>query len=383
MQMSTLLAFGLSLLILPLSSNASELSFQDQAKNAFASPVTTYKIPGLIVGVTSRGKHQFYSVGVASRADSQPVTPDTLFELGSISKVFNVTLAALAEQRGKLSLDETAAHYLCGDTCKIGDDITLMDLATHHSGGLPLQVPEGVKSTDDLVDWLKEWQPAQPGTRSYSNISIGLLGHITGQAFEMTYAQAAENVLFPELGLENTWVDMPQNAMHKYAFGYDRKTDHPIRVTPGVLDSEAYGVKSSARDMLKLLDAELGNVAVSEELHAAIRRTQEGQFETSAFTQDMIWEQYPWPVDLETMTVGNGYGFILDAQPVKRIAPPLPPQQNVILNKSGSTNGFGGYIAMLPAEGLGIVVLANRNFPNQARIKATYSLIKALLDDPT
>src|SRR5690606_18410825 len=117
---------------------------------AFASAVTAHKIPGLIVGVTHRGKHHFYSVGVASRASNQPVTPDTLFELGSISKIFNVTLAALAEKRGKLSLDEKVAHYLCANTCKIGNDLTLMDLATHHSGGLPLQVPDDVKDMNDL-----------------------------------------------------------------------------------------------------------------------------------------------------------------------------------------------------------------------------------------
>lgn len=377
-----LLAFGLAFSIFPLISGyANELSFEDKAQDAFASAVTAHKIPGLIVGVTHRGKHHFYSVGVASRASNQPVTPDTLFELGSISKIFNVTLAALAEKRGKLSLDEKVAHYLCANTCKIGNDLTLMDLATHHSGGLPLQVPDDVKDMNDLVDWLKGWQPPQPGARSYSNISIGLLGHITARAFGTTYAQAVENVLFPELGLQNTWFDVPQNSMNKYAYGYDRETDEAIRVTPGVLDAEAYGIKSSARDMLKLLDAELGNAVISPELEAAFHRTQEGQFETAAFTQDMIWEQYPWPVPLATLQSGNGYDFILHAQPAEKIIPALSPQKNVILNKTGSTNGFGGYVAMLPGESLGIVVLANRNFPNEARVKATYTLIEALLAD--
>lgn len=134
--------------------------------------------------------------------------------------------------------------------------------------------------------------------------------------------------------------------------------------------------------MLRLLDAELGNAPVSPELEAAMRRTQEGRFRTTAFTQGMIWEQYPWPVDLETMKRGNGLDFILHPQPVEGISPALPPQKDVILNKTGSTNGFGGYIAMLPSKGLGIVVLANRNFPNEARVEAAYSLIEALLAGP-
>lgn len=377
--------FGLALALLPMAgSQANEQNeqfVQEKAQKAFANALAEYKIPGLIVGVTSNGKHYFYATGLASRADKQPVTPDTLFELGSISKIFNATLAALAEQRGLLSLNEKAAHYLCADTCKIGNDMTLMDLATHHSGGLPLQVPGEVNDTDSLVRWLAAWQPPQPGTRSYSNISIGLLGHITAQAFGMHYAQAAETMLFPALGLQSTWINVPDQAMDRYAFGYDRKTDQAIRVTPGVLDAEAYGVKSSARDMLKLLDAELGNTATDPELAAAIQRTQEGQFKTTAFVQDMVWEQYPWPVDVETMESGNGYDFILHPQPVEKLNPALAPQQSVILNKTGSTNGFGGYLAMLPGENLGVVVLANRNFPIQARVKATYSLIEALLAD--
>ena len=361
------------------ASAASADDFATKASSAFAPVVKEFDIPGLVVGVTRNGEHEFYGTGMASRVDERPVTADTLFELGSMSKVFNVTLAALAEERGKLRLDDTVAHHLCSDACSIGADLTLMDLATHHSGGLPLQVPDNVSNVKELVNWLKDWKPTQPGARSYSNISIGMLGYISANSLGMDYKKAAQTILFPAFGLQNTWIDVPQEAMDQYAFGYDRKTNEPIRVTPGILDSEAYGVKSSARDMLKVLDVELGRGKASDELRKAVARTQQGQFKTAKFTQDMIWEQYVWPADLELMTSGNGYDFILKPQPAEKITPPLAPQKNVILNKTGSTNGFGGYMAMIPGEGLGIVVLANRNYPNEARVKATYSLIKALL----
>jgi len=361
------------------SAAAQDNSFRSKARSAFADAIKQYKIPGMVVAVTRNGEHAFYTTGVASRSGRRPVTPDTLFELGSISKIFNVTLAALAEQRGQLSLNDKAAHYLCADACSIGDSLTLMDLATHHSGGLPLQVPDEIATTDQLVGWLKAWHPPQPGARSYSNISIGLLGHITAKAMAMSYTAAIQTVLLPTMGLKNTFIEVPGKARDNYAFGYDRKTDKPIRVTPGVLDAEAYGVKSSARDMLDLLDIELGRKDVSAQLKAAIERTHEGQFKATQFTQDMIWEQYPWPVDLETMVTGNSNDVIMNPQQVKRIDPPLAPQKDVILNKTGSTNGFGGYVVLLPAENLGIVVLANRNYPNEARVRATYALIQSLL----
>jgi beta-lactamase class C len=349
------------------------------AAAAFDGVIAEYGIPGLVVGVTHDGAHGFYTAGLASREDGRPVTPDTLFELGSISKLFNVTLAALAERRGALALDDAVAVHLDELEGSAAGEMTLMDLATHHSGGLPLQVPDEVASTDELIDWLETWQPAQPGARSYSNISIGLLGHITAQAMGMTYAEAFETVLLPEIGLEDTWIAVPADREDAYAYGYDRKTDAPIRVNPGVLDDEAYGVKSSARDMVTFMDRVLGHGDPSPDLAAALARTEEGRFRGERFTQAMVWERYPWPADLDTMVAGSGSAFVLYPQPVEAIEPPLPPQPAMILAKTGSTGGFGGYIAVLPGEDLGIVVLANRNYPNEARVRATGRLIEALL----
>lgn len=350
----------------------------DLAEHSFSSAIADYDIPGLVVGVTIKGKHYFYATGLASREKNKAVSPDTIFELGSISKVFNASLAALAEQRGILNLDEAVSDRLAKLRGSAFGDISLMDLATHTTGGLPLQVPNSIEDVSGLIDWLADWKPRQAGTRSYSNVSIGLLGHITADAFGMSFADMTEQVLFPAMGLESTWVAVPTGAMEQYAFGYDRRTNEPIRVNPGVLDAEAYGVKSTARDMLRLLDLELGNIEGSLELTSALERTRQGQTKTPYYVQGMIWEQYPWPTSLDVMVKGAGYSFVGRPKPVERIDPPLPPQQNVILHKTGSTNGFGAYVAFLPGEDLGIVVLANRNYPNKARIQATYDLIQKL-----
>jgi beta-lactamase class C len=369
----------LSALLVSNSLIAEADDFSLKADTAFNPVIKQYDLPGLVVGVTKNGDHKFFTSGLASRADNRPVTPDTLFEIGSISKVFTVTLAALAEERGILNLKNLAAHYLCADACALGDNLTLMDLATHHSGGLPLNAPDNISDVNSVVNWLKGWHPPQPGTRSYSNVSIGILGYITGKAMGSNYAEAAQTVLFPAFGLNNTWIQVPQKQMGQYAFGYDKETNEPIRLESAVLDAEAYGLKSSARDMLKILDIELGRGQASDELRKAVKRTQEGQYKTALFTQDLIWEQYQWPASQQSMMSGNGFNFALKPQPVEKITPPLPPQKDVIINKTGSTKGFGGYIAFVPSKGIGIVVLANKNYPSEARVKATYSLIEALL----
>ena len=364
------------LLLFTSVAHAGEL--QTHAAPIFAPLMKTHDIPGLIVGITRNGHHEFYATGVASRAGNTPVTPDTVFELGSISKLFTATLAALAEQRGAIRLDDPVARHVCGGNCSIGNDLTLLDLATHHTGGMPLQVPDEISDVPGVLRWLQAWTPPQPGARSYSNISVGLLGYLPAKAMGMEYKQAAENVLFPAFGLHSTWIDVPENAISRYAWGYERKTDKPIRVSPGVLDAEAYGVKSTALDMLTFLDTELGRGDTPDELKKAIARTQQGQFKTGPFTQAMIWEQYPWPTAVDVMVVGNSPEFILNAQPVEKISTPRDAKTDVILNKTGSTNGFGGYVAMVPSQGLGLVVLANRNYPNEARVRAAYALIEAL-----
>ncbi|THV12490.1 class C beta-lactamase [Rhizobium rhizophilum] len=351
------------------------------AETAFGPIIKEYAIPGLVVGVTRNGEHSFYTFGLASQIDGVKVTPDTLFELGSISKIFNVTLAALAEERGNLSLDDTVAQHLCAEPCSIAGDLTLMDLATHRTGGMPLQIPDSVSSEDELVDWLEIWRPLQPEARSYSNISIGLLGYITGQAFEGGYKRAVQDLLFPALGLTNTWIDVPRTKMSQYAFGYDRKTNAAIRVNPGLLDAEAYGVKSSARDMLKVLDTELGVGIIADDLRNAVARTQQPAYRTAYFEQAMIWERYSWPVDPQRMLLGNSSDFILNPQPTEELIAASVTEQDVILSKTGSTNGFGGYVAVVPSENMGVVVLANKNYPNEARVKATMALFEAIAAD--
>lgn len=367
--------------VVPMSAEPlTEQEFQQIAAGVFQPVVEDYAIAGLVAGVTIKGKHYVYSYGQASRESGAAVTGDTIFELGSVSKIFNVTLAALAQERGLLSFDRPASEYIPRLKGSAFDRITPTHLATHTTGGLPLQVPDDIESVDDLMDYLSSWRPeADPDTmRSYSNVSIGLLGLIVANVMDQSYSQAVEGTLFPILGLESTYVDVPPNAETRYAYGYSGNDDRPIRVNPGILDAEAYGVKSTANDMLRFLDASLGVVEVPAELQAAIRKTHTGYFQTAFYTQAMIWERYPWPADLNQLLDGNSSEMALEGQPVTRLSEPLAPRPDGFLNKTGSTNGFGAYVVLLPGEELGVVVLANRNYPNAERVKAARRLIEKL-----
>ena len=333
---------------------ATDQQIVDLAKSSFSSAVEDFDLPGLVVGVTTNGQHTFFSTGLASRKAKTAVSPDTLFEVGSISKIFNVSLAALAEERGLLDLNAPVARRIPRLKNTPFGRLRLMDLALHSTGGLPLQVPKKIKDISDLIDWLARWKPTQPGARSYSNISIGLLGYITANAFSKSYTNAVEQDLLPMMGLRSTWINIPDEAMNRYAFGYRTKTNQPTRIRLGVLGAETAGVKTTARDLLRLLDLHLGRAKASPQLQAVLSRTREGRSKNVHYIQAMIWEQYPWPLELETLVKGNSLDFILNPQPAQPVVPPQPYPTNILLNKTGSTRGFGAYIMMLPSEHIGI-----------------------------
>ncbi|WP_164663047.1 serine hydrolase, partial [Pseudomonas viridiflava] len=95
----------------------------------------------------------------------QAITPDTLFELGSISKTFTATLATWAQANGQLSLTERIDTYVpqLRDT-RLGK-VPVFNLGTHTAGGFPLQFPDKVQTTGQMMAYFKAWQPDYlPGT---------------------------------------------------------------------------------------------------------------------------------------------------------------------------------------------------------------------------
>ncbi|MBN8932597.1 MAG: beta-lactamase [Rhizobium pusense] len=335
-------------------------------------------IPGLAVGISVDGKSYIFTYGVMSKSTGQPVTAETLFELGSISKTFTATLATYAEANGHLSLSGRVRDYLPGMKGTAFGDVTLTHLGTHTAGGFPLQVPDNVKTETQLLAYLKSWKPSYgAGThRTYANPSIGMLGYITAKAMGQGYDAAMQDTLFPALGLKDTFTVVPKAKLANYAQGYTRN-DEPARLTPGILSSEAYGVRSTATDMIRFVNANLGLEKLDGKIRQAIASTHTGYFAVGAMTQDLVWEQYARPVALKALVQSNS-GALLKTVPVQEIAPPLKPGQDVFINKTGSTNGFGAYVAFIPQRKLGIVILANKNYPNEDRVTAAVEILTAV-----
>ncbi|GFM82699.1 beta-lactamase [Pseudomonas cichorii] len=343
------------------------------------SVMQQYNIPGMTIAVTDNGQRRFYDYGVSSKDTQEKVSNNTLFELGSISKLFTATLATWAQANGQLSLTariDTYVPQLYGS--RLGK-VPLFHLGTHTAGGFPLQFPETIRDNEQMMSYFKAWQPQYlPGAhRSYANPSIGLLGMIAANRMKLPFNVAMEQHLYPALGMTNSYLDVPANRQSWYAQGYN-KQDEPVRLNPGVLAAEAYGMKSGSGDLLRFIEANMGTVQKPPALQRALADTRIGYFESGAMTQDLIWEQYTLPVRLETLLEGNSNKMAYETQPATALSPPLAAQQDVWINKTGSTNGFGGYIAFVPGKKLGIVILANKNYPNEARVRLAYRILGEL-----
>lgn len=338
-----------------------------------------YGIPGMAVGIVKDGHTYVYDFGVISKATGAPVTDDTLFEIGSVSKTFTATLVSYARAGGHLSLPDPASKYLPELRGSSFDTVSLLNLGTHTSGGLPLQVPDAVTNDSQLMQYFRDWKPLYtPGTvRTYANPSIGLLGVIAARSLNGDFDTLMERDVLEVLGLRHTYLHVPDAEMAHYAQGYTQ-ADAPIRMAPGVLDSEAYGIRTTAGDLLRFIAANLGSASIGGSLRGAIMATHTGYYRLGAMTQDLIWEQYRYPVTLADLLAGNSAMVALEANPVVRIDPPLPPQDDVLIDKTGSTNGFGTYVAFVPARKIGIVLLANKNYPNAARVTAAYAILARL-----
>ncbi|MCR9366038.1 class C beta-lactamase [Vibrio antiquarius] len=338
-----------------------------------------YDIPGLAVAVTIDGKRYFYNYGFADESKGSLVTNDTIFELGSISKTFAATLTGYAQAKGKLNMDDKVKDYIPELENSVLGNTKLVHVATYTAGGLPLQFPSEVTNDAEMMQYYKTWKPEyEAGTkRKYSNPSIGLFGYIGALSMKSDYTEMMETLILPKLGMTNTFVDVPKDKLNNYAFGYSSE-GKPVRVNPGILDAQAYGIKSTSLDMLQYIEANMGQAQLNTDIENALERTHTKYFDTDTFTQAVGWEGYDYPVSLSQLLKGNSSDVILNAKPVQAsVSGTLG--RDVWYNKTGSTGGFGAYIAYVPSEKIGIVILANKNYPNAERVEAAYNIISSVV----
>ncbi|MBO6920359.1 MAG: beta-lactamase family protein [Rhizobiaceae bacterium] len=211
---------------------------------------------------------------------SPNVSADSIYEIGSISKVFTSSLLSILVAENKLKLDDDL-DTLIGDRFVLADHIkpiTLQQLATHTSG-IPrvpkvmlnkLEVMDNPYSTftvDDIAEYLKAAkQYGKLGKFEYSNLGMGLLGHIMEWKTGQTLDALMKKHIFDPLDMHATGFSVSDENLPLFVDAHDPKGkptphwDFPILGGAG-------GIRSTPSDMIKFLKANLdGNTAISEHL---------------------------------------------------------------------------------------------------------------------
>lgn len=336
-------------------------------------------IPGMAVGVVEGGRRSVFDFGVASKTTEAPVDGATLFEIGSVSKTFTATLLSYAHVTNALSLTDPVANYLPPLRGTAFDRVSVVDLPTYTAGGLPLQLPDGVTNDARAMAYYRHWKPQYaPGTtRLYSNASIMLAGLVAASSLHGDFVSLMNRDVLSPLGLRHTFYDVASAQMSHYAQGYT-DSGAPIRMKAGPLFAEAYGVRTTADDLLRFVAANMQTIGVRNDLARAIAQTHVGYYRLGDMTQDLVWEQLPEPLERDALLSANSARVLFDANPVAKIDPPRQPEGKVVLNKTGATNGFSTYVAFVPSRKIGVVLLANKSYPIHEEVAAAYEILTRL-----
>jgi CubicO group peptidase (beta-lactamase class C family) len=259
--LSWLLSSSLSLLVAgDAGTNALLVNRVDEAKKAVGIIVGTLGPDGR--SVTARGR----------LAQDRPETPDadTVFEIGSITKVFTSLVLADMVARGEVTLD-TPIQKLLPDSVKVpsrnGKQITLLDLSMHVSG-LPRN-PTNIHPADDanpFADYdtpkLYEFLAAYTLTRDigekyeYSNVGVGLLGHALARKAGMSYEALVRARVLQPLGMKDTTVTLSDEQKKRLATGHNGALV-PVKSWDFDALAGAGTLRSTVNDMLKFLAANL------------------------------------------------------------------------------------------------------------------------------
>ena len=334
-------ALILSILLQVVHAQTARTGFSDsEIRNILAERVDKYRqTVGIVVGVIDSRGRRVIAYGHRASTDARPVDGDTVFEIGSITKVFTSLLLADMVERKEVRLLDPVAKFLPPGT-KVpeldGEEITLHDLATHTSGlpRMPLNVdsvdplnPYADYSVGKLYEFLGKYQLQRAvGARfEYSNLGEALLGQALARRMGTSYESLVQSRINALLGMKSTGVSLTPTMKQRLAPGHAYGLEPTPNWDMASLEA-AGGLRSTANDLLNFLSGHLGytptSLAPAMKAMTEVRRTVSGR------------------------AISLGW-FIENRGGVD------------VIYHSGGTGGYLSFIGYAPAVRTGVVVLSN------------------------
>ncbi|MBV8896604.1 MAG: beta-lactamase family protein [Acidobacteriaceae bacterium] len=261
---------------------------------------------GVAMGVVTHSERRIFTYGTAK--------PDSIFEIASLTKTFTALTLAQMAQQGLVELNEPVRLLLPPGTVEkpTGGEITLLDLATQHSGlprmpadFHPLNKDDAFADfhRSDLYDYFISHGLSKPAdaTFLYSNLGVGLLGQVLADRAHTSYAELVKAEITAPLGLKDTAVDLSPEQWSRFIQGHNGATEGPDgfsrfshaygdRIRPWHFDAiaGAGALHSTAVDMLSYVEANLHPKVDGGALSAALLESQRlrADVDDSAFTAE-------------------------------------------------------------------------------------------------
>ncbi|MEM9674559.1 MAG: serine hydrolase [Bacteroidota bacterium] len=294
--------------------------------------------PSIAIGIVDENGPRFYNFGY-TQVDGEPVNEHTIYEIGSITKVFTAILLAQQVLDGKVNLDDPINQYLPPEAqvpAKGDQAITLGSLSDHTSGipRLPTNMapanpknPYADYTVDQMYTFIGSYEPSREvgAAYEYSNLAQGLLGHILAQNAKMPYEQLmTENIAEP-LNMAETGIKFNDQMKAHLAPGHANGEITDNWDIPTLAGAGA--IRSSTADMLKFLAANLGiersPLLDAMELTHQVRHNQAGE-----------------------MRVGLGWHI-------------KAGKEGDVIWHNGGTGGYRAFAGLVKETGKGVVVLTN------------------------
>lgn len=320
---------------------------------------------GLAAVIVNGVQVRIVAHGFQALDKANPITADTLFEVGSITKTFTALLLADMAVKGELKLDDPVEKWLPqGITVGLnglklrdhtGAPIRLIDLATHRSGlpRMPDNMPNGTRF-DPYVDYREQQLLMYLKSRetlvetdagkttkkrneayAYSNLGFGLLGYVLARAANMPYDELLQKRVLTPLRLTSTYLDTPLSELARFSNGHDlENSTTPKQAKHWRFDviAPAGALRMSAKDMARYAQAASG--AIDTPLKAAFTLAQQRYGDGVA------------PINPQ------GLAWIL-----------APLNGRTVVNHDGMTGGFASTLWVDPERKSAVAVLSNAARP--------------------
>lgn len=296
---------------------------------------------GVVVGMVNGDSTSVLAFGTTKKTVENQPDGNTVFEIGSCTKLFTASILAILKKEGKLNYEDDVSKFL-NKLYFDKKDITILDLLTHHSG-FPrypknFQMDQSEKLTryenytyPQLATFLKEHEAVQREERNYiySHVNYVILTLIIEKITEQRYETVVQERLLTPLGMNDTYIKVASNTKNQIAQGYNL-LDEPVELLKTEVFKGAVGYKSTANDLVRFLEAQL---VYSDEI----------LIQTIQSLQD-----YSEASPIKKIRIGLAWHHV---QPRRRYFS--------YLAHSGATEGHQVYIAFMKETKTAVVVLSN------------------------